>query len=65
MSKEFAVEYNSETGETTTRPFTAEEIAENAALQATLETRTALEAKKQEVLTKLGLTADEVAALLA
>jgi hypothetical protein len=65
MSKEFAVEYNSQTGETTTRAFTAEEIAENAALQSTLETRAALEAKKLEVLAKLGLTADEVTALLA
>jgi hypothetical protein len=36
-----------------------------AAAEQELAARTAAEAKKQEVLAKLGLTADEVAALLA
>ena len=62
-------EHNVETGEIIERDATAKEIAQ-AEMDATKEAqdkvnRQALEAKKQEVLVKLGLTADEVAALLA
>jgi hypothetical protein len=64
---------NAETGEEIIRPMTAEEqeardaevaavVAAKAAAQAEKE---ALEAKKLEVLEKLGLTAEEAAALLA
>jgi len=60
---------DAETGITTEREATEEEIAyaekiaaETAALESKKE---AQETLKQEVLTKLGLTAEEVAALLA
>jgi hypothetical protein len=60
---------NLETGEVIVREYNDEEMA---AFEADLEakkieneTKLALETKKQEVLEKLGLTADEVAALLA
>ena len=60
---------NLETGEVIVREYNDEEMA---VLEADLEikqienaARLALETKKQEVLKKLGLTADEVAALLA
>jgi hypothetical protein len=60
------------TGEETIRPYTAEEIAEVEALQAQLAAEqakidaevSAKEAARQAVLDKLGLSADEVAALL-
>lgn len=51
------------------REMNAEEYAQwekdNAATEQELAARAAAETKKQEVLAKLGLTADEVAALLA
>lgn len=63
---------NAETGEETIRPYTAEEIAEVEALQAEREAEQALrdaeqatkDAARQAVLDKLGLSAEEVAALL-
>ena len=67
------IEINCETGEETIIELTDAEIAE-LAYQAELAAekkaeddaaKAAIEAKKQEVLAKLGLTADEVAALLA
>ena len=61
--------YNCETGETSEVKMTAAEIAEfKKDAELALEQKAAkeaLEAKKQEVLEKLGLTAEEVAALLA
>lgn len=60
---------NVETGEETQVEFTAEELAQqeiDSAMVAQKESEKAtLEKKKQEVLKKLGLTAEEVAALLA
>lgn len=73
MTKPTRIEINCETGEETIIELTDAEIAE-LAYQAELAAekkaeedaaKAALEAKKQEVLAKLGLTADEVAALLA
>lgn len=67
------IEINCETGEETIIELTDAEVAE-LAYQAELAAekkaeedaaKAALEAKKQEVLAKLGLTSDEVAALLA
>ena len=67
------IEVNCETGEVLEISLTDAEVAE-LAYQAELAAerkaeeeaaKAALEAKKQEVLAKLGLTADEVAALLA
>lgn len=67
------IEINCETGEETVIELTDAEVAE-LAYQAELAAekkaeeeaaKAALEAKKQEVLAKLGLTSDEVAALLA
>lgn len=67
------IEINCETGEESVIELTDAEIAE-LAYQAELAAekkaeeeaaKAALEAKKQEVLAKLGLTSDEVAALLA
>ena len=69
-----AIEVNCETGETTERPLTAEEIAEReaqvAAFAALEAERVAAEAaalavkeSAQAKLAKLGLTADEIAAL--
>lgn len=63
---------NAETGEETIRPYTAEEIAEVEALQAERKAEQALrnaeqatkDAARQAVLDKLGLSAEEVAALL-
>ena len=65
--------HNAETGEETIVELTEAEIAEltyEAELVAEKKAeeeanKAALEAKKQEVLAKLGLTSDEVAALLA
>ena len=67
------IEINCETGEESIIELTDAEVAE-LAYQAELAAekkaeeeaaKAALEAKKQEVLAKLGLTADEVSALLA
>ena len=67
------IEINCETGEESIIELTDAEVAE-LAYQAELAAekkaeeeaaKAALEAKKQEVLEKLGLTAEEVAALLA
>lgn len=62
--------FDAETGESVTRPLTAEELAEFAVMQAEHEAQEAeLQAKKdarESALAKLaalGLTADEVAAL--
>jgi phosphopantetheinyl transferase (holo-ACP synthase) len=56
------------TGQTTERPYTADEIAEVEAQLASNEIESqalaAKEAARQAVYTKLGLTPDEVAALL-
>ncbi len=70
-----AIEINCETGEVTERPLTAEEIAANEAAQAQAEAdalaaeeeataKAAAKASAQAKLATLGLTADEVAALL-
>ena len=73
MPKPTRIEINCETGEETIIELTDAEIAE-LAYQAELAAekkaeddaaKAAIEAKKQEVLAKLKLTADEVAALLA
>jgi len=59
-------EHNAETGEVTERPMTEAEIAAaQLDAQAADEAKAAIEAKKQEVLGKLGLTVEEIAALLA
>jgi uncharacterized protein YdcH (DUF465 family) len=73
MTKPFRKEIDALTGEETIFELTAEEIAELEETAARLEAqkaeedaaKIALESKKQEVLAKLGLTADEVTALLA
>lgn len=61
--------YNIETGETIEVELSKERVASIAAYQvkvdAEVNAKEALEAKKQEVLTKLGLTAEEATALLA
>ena len=67
------IEINCETGEVQEIELTDAEVADLAKAAAEAEARraeddaakAAIEAKKQEVLAKLGLTADEVAALLA
>jgi len=70
-----AIEINCETGEVTERPLTADEIAANeaAAAQAAADAlaaeeeataKAAAKASAQAKLATLGLTADEVAALL-
>jgi len=70
-----AIEINCETGEVTERPLTAEEIAANEAAQAQAAAsalaaeeeaaaKAAAKASAQAKLATLGLTADEVAALL-
>ena len=75
MTTPTAIEINCETGEVTERPLTAEEIAANEAAQAqaTAEAiaaeevamaKAAAKASAQAKLATLGLTADEVAALL-
>ena len=73
MTKYFERIINITTGEETIRPYTADEIAAAEALQTQLAAeqaeRDAKEATKaaarQTVLDKLGLTAEEAAALLA
>lgn len=61
--------HNVETGETTTREMTEEEIAAVERVSAEQNRRKAereaKEAKRQEVLTKLGLSAEEAEALLS
>ena len=75
MTTPTAIEINCETGEVTERPLTAEEIAANEAAQAQAaadalaaeEVATAkavAKASAQAKLAALGLTADEVSALL-
>jgi len=75
MTTPTAIEINCETGEVTERPLTAEEIAANEAAQAQAEAdalaaeeeaaaKAAAKASAQAKLATLGLTADEVAALL-
>jgi len=70
-----AIEINCETGEVIERPLTADEIAANEAAQAQAEadrlaaeaeaaTKAAAKASAQAKLATLGLTADEVSALL-
>jgi len=67
------IEINCETGVESIIELTDAEVAEMAAQAKEAEARkaeeeaaaVAMQAKKQEVLTKLGLTQDEVAALLA
>jgi hypothetical protein len=67
-SKLMITTVNCETGEVTTRELNADELAQAAKdEQRTEDEVTALNAKdaaKQAVLDKLGLTADEIAALL-
>ena len=75
MTTPIAIEVNCETGEVTERPLTAEEIAANEAAQAQAEAdalareeeaqaKAAAKASAEAKLATLGLTADEVAALL-
>ena len=75
MTTPTAIEINCETGEVTERPLTAEEIAANEAAQAQAAAdaiaaeeeataKAAAKASAQAKLATLGLTADEVAALL-
>jgi hypothetical protein len=72
MTQYFERIIDAATGEETIRPYTAKEIetAEIAQAQAALENakrdaaQAAKDAAKQAVLNKLGLTADEIAALL-
>jgi hypothetical protein len=75
MTTPTAIEINCETGEVTERPLTAEEIAANeaAAAQAAADAKAAEEvatakaaakASAQAKLATLGLTVDEVSALL-
>lgn len=75
MTTPIAIEVNCETGEVTERPLTAEEIAANEAAAAQAEAdaiareeeataKTAAKASAQAKLATLGLTADEVSALL-
>lgn len=73
MTNDNKYEFNAVSGEEIIRPMTDEEQAErNAEVAAIAQVKAdkeaakaALEAKKQEVLEKLGLTAEEVTALLA
>lgn len=61
--------FNCETGETITRDFTADEIAEYNAIKLQAEILAKTEADKAvtraAVLTRLGLTSDELLALLS
>jgi hypothetical protein len=58
-----------ETGETTERPYTSEEIAKVEAAQAEVEerqkTKAALAAEKVSLLARLGITEDEAKLLLS
>ena len=75
MTTPIAIEVNCETGEVIERPLTAEEIAANEAAAAkaaadalaaeeVAQAKAAAKASAQAKLATLGLTADEVAALL-
>lgn len=68
MTHPMIKEHNTETGEVVERELNAEELAQYEAYLAEQETKkaeqAAKDAAKQAVLDKLGLTADEVAALL-
>jgi hypothetical protein len=75
MTTPIAIEVNCETGEVIERPLTAEEIAANEAASAQAaadalaaeeeaQAKAAAKASAQAKLATLGLTADEVAALL-
>ena len=75
MTTPTAIEINCETGEVTERPLTAEEIAANEAAQAQAAAdalaaqeeataKAAAKASAEGKLAKLGLSADEIAALL-
>ena len=72
MTNYFERIIDSTTGEETIRPYTPEEIAQAEAQQAKLEAeltkfnaeQTKRDAARQAVLDKLGLSADEVVALL-
>jgi hypothetical protein len=61
--------FNCATGETTIRDFTSEELAENETLKLRAEATAKAEADKAAtraaVLTRLGLTSDELLALLS
>lgn len=69
MTKQFRLEHNLETGEIVEIELTAEEIAELQNIKASVDAQRAAEAEtaaeKAAVLAKLGLTAEEAAALLA
>ena len=58
------IEHNTETNEIIEREMTAKEIEANEAINAQFIQEAAKDAAKQAVLEKLGLSADEVAALL-
>ena len=67
MTKPQIIIYDALTGETVTQEFSAAELAQakldQAEAKAQAETQTAKQAARQAVLDKLGLTADEAAAL--
>lgn len=69
MTKPMIKEHNVETGEIIERELNAEELAQHEAYLAEQGIKqaeqTAKDAARQAVLTKLGLTAEEVAALLS
>ena len=69
MTKPMVKFHNAETGEEIEREMNAEELAQleidKAFSQSEKDAATDLATRKQEVLAKLGLTADEVTALLA
>lgn len=69
MTKPMIRIHDTATGEIVDREMTKEEAAQHekdiALIEAQKAAQETLEAKKQEVLAKLGLTADEVVALLA
>ena len=66
MTKLTILEHNATTGEIVERPMTEAEIAAaKADALASEQMKTSANAKKQEILNKLGLTADEVTALLS
>jgi len=66
MTNPTILEHNATTGEIVERPMTeAEIVAAKADAAITANAKAAAASKKEEVLAKLGLTADEVSALLA
>ena len=65
MTNPTIVEHNATTGEIVERPMTTAEMASaKADAEAATNAKAVIELKKQEVLAKLGLTADEAALLL-